>query len=188
MPKFTIITASIIVVFIGAIIVVKLNQPQEILLGTKHPNQGQQHISQGQLHDAYNSDLPSSGPHYADATAPIDWGIYIASVDPEVFVHNLEHGGVIVTYNPSLLPKDQVKKLHGLFAPPYDKKDFKPTKFLLFPRPTNSKAIEIASWNWTYDLDNYDASLITKFYLQHAGKAPEYSAGPTNQPIDQTDS
>jgi hypothetical protein len=185
MSKFAIITASIITVTVGAILLVKVNQPKEILLGTKHDSQGQQHIPQNQSHIAYNSDLPSSGPHYSDASAPIDWGIYIAPVKDEVFLHNIEHGGVVITYNPSLLPKDKVKELQNLFAPPYDNKDFRPARFLLFPRPSNSKAIELASWNWTYNLDNYDGSLITKFYLQHGGKAPEYSAGPSNTPIYQ---
>jgi hypothetical protein len=186
MSKFAIIATTIIIVFVGALVVIKLNQPQETPLGTKHPDQGQQHVTQGQSHIAYNSDLPSSGPHYADASAPIDWGIYTEPVKPEVFLHNMEHGGVVITYSPSLLPKDQVRQLQTLFAPPYDNKTFKPARFLLFPSPTNSKAIQLASWNWTFNLDSYDASLITKFYLQHGGKAPEFSAGPKNTPINQT--
>jgi hypothetical protein len=185
MSKFIIIAASIIIVTIGAIVLFKINQPHEIILGTKHPDQGQQHIAQGESHITYNSDLPSSGPHYADASAPIDWGIYTEPVKPEVFLHNMEHGGVVITYSPSLLPKDQVRQLQTLFAPSYDNKTFKPARFLLFPRPTDSKAIQLASWDWTFNLDRYDASLITKFYLQHGNKAPEASAGPTNTPINQ---
>lgn len=185
MSKFAVITVSIITIFIGTAMLIKVNQPKEAIIGIKHPDQGQQHVTQGQPHEAYNSDLPSSGPHYADASSPIDWGIYIQPVKEEVFLHNEEHGGVVVTYNPSLLPNDQIKKLQKLFAPPYDTKDFKPAKFILAPRSTNSKAIELASWNWTYNLDSYDAALIAKFYTQHAGKAPEPLAGPNNTPINQ---
>ncbi|MEP7204824.1 MAG: DUF3105 domain-containing protein [Candidatus Saccharibacteria bacterium] len=185
MSKFTIITVSIIAIFIMTIVLIKVNQPTETLIGTKHPNQGEKHIARGQSHEAYNSDLPSSGPHYEDAKSPTDWGIYTEIIQPEVFLHNEEHGGVIIAYSPSLLPADQLKKLQTLFAPPYDQKDFKPAKFILAPRPTNKKAIQLASWNWTYDLDGYDAASITKFYLQHGGKAPEALAGPNNAPINQ---
>ncbi len=185
MSKFAIITVSIVALLIGVTILIKVNQPKEVLIGTKQPDQGQKHIARGQSHEAYNSDLPSSGPHYEDASSPTDWGIYTEPIQAEEFLHNEEHGGVIITYSPSLLPADQLKKLQALFAPPYDQKDFKPAKFILAPRPTNTKAIQLASWNWTYNLDSYDAASITKFYLQHGGKAPEALAGPNNAPINQ---
>jgi hypothetical protein len=35
------------------------------------------------------------------------------------------------------------------------------------------------------NLDNYDEVTLTKFFNQHAGKAPESTAGPANTPINQ---
>ena len=37
----------------------------------------------------------------------------------------------------------------------------------------------------TIDLDTYNEAIIIKFFMQHAGKAPEPSAGPYNTPINQ---
>ncbi len=163
---------------------VQHKKPKEVILGVSQPSQGQLHIAQGQPHDPYNSDPPSSGPHYNDNTAPTLWGVYTQEVPPEVFVHNEEHGGVIITYRPDL-PADQLKKLQALFAPPYSNPNFKPNRAIVTPRAKNTHAIELAAWTWTLSLDQYDEATITKFYLQHVGKAPEVGAGPSNTPINQ---
>jgi hypothetical protein len=182
---FLIIVAVLVVGFAGMIIYTKNAKPKEEQIGTIHPDLGQKHIQQGAKHDAYNSSPASSGPHYADTTAPAQWGVYTTELTEEVFIHNEEHGGVVVTYNPDLLPQDQVKKLQALFALPYETKDFQPAKFIVTPRSTNTKPIQLAAWRYTLDLDSYDEAKIKKFYSQRAGKAPEPMAGPVNTPINQ---
>lgn len=168
----------------GYLFINQATKSKTVLLGVQHPNQGQTHIARGQSHAAYNSDPPSSGPHYNDAGAPTAWGVYTQEVPAEVFVHNEEHGGIIVTYRPDL-PKDQLSKLQKLFAPPYSNPNFRPTKGLVTPRAQDTHPIELAAWTWTLNLDHYDEATIMKFYLQHVGNAPEPTAGPTNTPIDQ---
>ena len=187
MSKFGIFITAFVIIGFGAIIVIKKSNegPQEPIIGIQHANQGQQHIAEGQKHAAYNSDPASSGPHYADASAPAQWGVYTQQLPEEVFVHNEEHGGVVVTYNPKLLPADQLKKLQALFAPPYSKKDFSPTKAIVTPRIKDTHPIEIASWTWTLNMDKYDEATLIKYYTQHAGKAPEPGAGPNNTPINE---
>lgn len=166
------------------IFITQKNKPKEVILGVSHTNQGQNHIAQGEKHDPYNSDPASSGPHYSANTAPTPWGVYVQEVPEEVFVHNEEHGGVVITYRPDL-SADQLKKLQALFAPPYSNSSFKPNKAVVAPRSKNTHAIELAAWTWTLNLDSYDEATITKFYLQHVGKAPEVGAGPNNAPINQ---
>lgn len=184
--KFFIGLIAILVVgTFGYIAITQKSKPKEVTIGVQHASQESKHIAQGQSHVAYNSDPPSSGPHYADASAPTPWGVYTQEVPEEVFLHNEEHGGVVIAYKPDL-PKDQIEKLQKLFAPPYSNKDFKPSKAIVTPRTKNTKAIELASWNWTFSLDQYDEATIMKFYLQHVGKSPEPAAGPTNTPINQS--
>lgn len=185
MSKFGIVVVALIIGFTAVIVFKKSNEPKEQIIGVQHANQGEKHISQGQKHEAYNSDPASSGPHYADASAPAQWGVYTQELPEEVFIHNEEHGGVVVTYNPKLLPADQLKKLQSLFTPPYSKKDFSPTKAIVTPRTKNTHAIELASWTWTLNMDKYDEATLIKYYTQHVGKAPESGAGPTNTPINQ---
>lgn len=59
------------------------------LLGEEFPNLGQQHIDIGTEHIAYNSNPPTSGPHYIQ---PANWGVYETTLPDEQLVHNLEHG------------------------------------------------------------------------------------------------
>lgn len=160
------------------------SKPKKVTVGVQHANQGEKHITQGQSHEPYNSSPASSGPHYANTQAPAQWGVYTQEIPEEFFLHNEEHGGVIITYKPDL-PAAQLKKLQALFAPPYSNKKFKPSKAIVTPRAKNTKAIELASWNWTHSLDQYDEATIMKFYLQHIGKSPEPAAGPSNRPINQ---
>ncbi len=171
--------------FVGIFAISQKGKPKEATIGIQHAKQGENHIAEGQPHAAYNSDPASSGPHYANAQAPASWGVYTQEIPDEFFLHNEEHGGVIVTYNPKLLPADQLKKLQALFAPPYSNKDFSPSKAIVTLRAKDMHTIELASWTWTLNLDKYDEATLMKYYLQHVSHSPEPAAGPNNRPINQ---
>lgn len=180
------ISVGVAVIGLGTLITVnQLTKSKEPLIGVSHPNLGGQHIARGASHEAYNSDPPSSGPHYSDSGAPTSWGVYSQEVQDEVFLHNEEHGGIIITYQPNLLSADQLKKLSALFLPPFSNKTFSPAHAIVTPRAKDTHMIELASWTYTLNLDSYDEATIIQFYNQHAGKAPEPLAGPTNTPISQ---
>jgi len=178
------IIALLIIGFL-ALFIKNINHPKAAAVGISHPEQSRNHISDGQPHPAYNSDPPSSGPHYAGATAPISWGVYTQEVPDEVFLHNQEHGGITVTYQPSL-PKDQITKLQKLFAPPYSRNNFEPIKTIVTSRTKDKHVIELAAWKYTLILDKYDENKMVSFYLQHVSNSPESTAGPYNKPINQT--
>lgn len=63
----------------------------------KFPSQGEKHVAEGAGHPAYNSDPPTSGPHYELPAQP---GFYTTPLAPEALVHNLEHGQIVIWYNP----------------------------------------------------------------------------------------
>ncbi len=58
-----------------------------------------------------NTSPPAGGPHWGQGSCPDDpadaqrfcgpapWGIYRQPWEPEVLVHNIEHGGVVIWYN-----------------------------------------------------------------------------------------
>lgn len=175
----------LVVGMVGFLAITQKSKPKEATIGIHHASLGGTHIARGQSHPAYNSDPPSSGWHYSDSGAPTLWGVYTQEVQDEVFLHNEEHGGVVITYNPTLLPADQVKKLQALFAPPYADSHFNPTKAIVTPRSKDTHPIELAAWTYTLNLDSYNQATLEKFYLQHVGQSPEPSAGPTNTPINQ---
>lgn len=48
----------------------------------------------------YLTDPPTSGQHYnVRGEAPLTWGFYARPFPPEDWVHNLEHGGVVILYD-----------------------------------------------------------------------------------------
>lgn len=58
---------------------------------------GNDHITGiGQPHAPYNSSPPSSGPHLGNL---VGWQEHDQVIPPEAYVHNLEDGGVALTYN-----------------------------------------------------------------------------------------
>src|SRR5579864_3213956 len=94
---FPLIVIAVMAVLIGIFVLGNDGQSSSkqsvALIGDKHDNQGQQHIQPGAQHVAYNSNPPSSGPHYP---SPTPWGIKDSEVVDETLVHNEEHGGVII--------------------------------------------------------------------------------------------
>ncbi len=181
---FAAILAVIVIGMFGTVIVNRKDRPNSERLGTGAAKQSENHIGRGQPHEPYSTDPASSGPHYADKGAPAQWGIYTQEIPDEVFLHNEEHGGVVITYGLDL-PDDQVKKLQKLFAPPYSNPNFKPTKAIVTQRSKNTKPIELASWTRTFNLDSYDENTLMQYYLTNVGKSPEPGAGPSNTPINQ---
>ena len=85
------------------------------------------HIEFGADHEPYNSSPPTSGPHYPQPVAPIDPGFYSIAQTPEKVVHNLEHGNIVIWYNPDAPEetkadiRDAVNEVPGYtIATPYD--------------------------------------------------------------------
>ena len=83
-----------------------------------------QHIREGSPHEDYNSDPPTSGPHYE---IPADPAFYSSAVEPERVVHNMEHGQIVLWYSPELTDeeKEQVEEIvndepAATVATPYD--------------------------------------------------------------------
>ena len=144
-------------------------KPAAALLGEKHTDLGQKHISDGEAHTAYNSEMPSSGPHY---TSPAPWGAKTAEIADEILIHNAEHGGIVITYQPTL-PSDQIDKLKALAASLPKSSQFNEVKIVLAPRAKNTSPIEIMAWTYTLNLKAFDEAKIQQFYNDHLDKGPE---------------
>lgn len=188
MSKIFWIATVVLVVGFGTVITVSQisKQKQAPLLGIQHADQGGSHIAEGQKHVAYNSDLASSGPHYANSVSPTGWGVYSEELTPEIYLHNEEHGGIVIAYQRDLLSADNLAKLKKLVLPPYSNSSFSPRKIIVMPVASSTHVLELASWRYTLNLDKYDEATIIKFFTQHAGKSPEPLGAPTNAPIDRS--
>lgn len=132
-------------------------------LGEAVPLLSREHINPGDNHYAYNSNPPTSGPHYPN---PANWGIYDNQLPDEQLVHNLEHGGVWVSYK-SDLDKDSLEKLKKLVG------SYR-SKVILEPRSQNDVPIAVASWGRLMKLNSYEEQKIKEFIDYYRNRGPEF--------------
>ncbi|MBI5136525.1 MAG: DUF3105 domain-containing protein [Nitrospirae bacterium] len=108
----------------------------------RHADLGHDHIPLPEFpHAPYNSNPPSSGAHTA-YTAP--WGVHARPVPPEVWLHNLEHGGVVIGYRCDRCDDlvDQLKDLaHGYAL------------IVIAPDPALENRVALAAWGHTLAFD-----------------------------------
>lgn len=123
--------------------------------------QGQEHIDIGASHIEYNSNPPTSGPHYVQ---PANWGFYNDELPDEQLVHNLEHGGIWISYkNVDEETLSEMKKLARGF----------PGSVVITPRAKNEQNIILASWGKIQRLNEYDRVTIINFVKNNKNKSPE---------------
>jgi hypothetical protein len=133
-------------------------QAQANLPGAKLPDLGNRHIPTAETpHEPYNSDPPTSGPHLP-YIAP--WGIHTRPIPPELQVHNLEDGGVLVQYNCDC--PDLVAKLRAIVQK-YDK------QVVLAPYPRMKTPIALTAWARIDTPETFDEKRITRFIEAYRG-------------------
>lgn len=136
------------------------------------PEENAQHVATG-TDVTYLANPPASGPHYAAAgVAPIAEGFYETEIQPEVWVHNLEHGDVVFLYDcPGDCAADFLDDLRALFntAPPrFGKRKLVITRFSgLGP------FMMAVAWNTQRDFDQLDTDGLIDFYNRYVGAGPE---------------
>lgn len=172
MSKVLIGTMALVVLFFGVVLYMKVTAPQEPQISAEMSDEGRKHIKQGEAHEPYKSDFPTSGPHYADDSSPTNWGIHEEEQPDEVLIHNMEHGGIVVAYRPDL-PAEEIQKLTSLFSSPYSNDTFKPIKAIVIPRAKNKDPIILGAWRHMLPLESYDENKLITFYQQRLGKSPE---------------
>ncbi len=130
--------------------------------GLEIPELGQDHIPDGQIVDNYNSNPPTSGSHYG---APADWGAYEVQLPDERLVHNLEHGGIWLSYR-DVDDGELINQLAEIV-------DHYGIKTILTPRPQNDSRIAVAAWGRLLKLEEFDREQIETFIEAFINKGPE---------------
>ena len=126
-----------------------------------------EHIAEG-TPITYPSYPPTSGPHWP---APTTWGFHSEVVPDERAVHNLEHGGVVASYNN--IPPDSLAALQALLST-YPKDTYGEVKLVIRPYdkiPVGT--IVLTAWNWIDELPAYDATRVRHFLDAHLNKCCE---------------
>lgn len=131
--------------------------------GTKVESQGREHIQEGAEHPPYNSVPATSGWHYPQPLAPVSWGVHSSFIPEEKRIHNLEHGGISITYNCPEGCEDIISELNGIVERARDEN----MKILLSPYPGTERKITLTSWTFIQSFDNYDKGKIIDFIDSH---------------------
>ena len=127
----------------------------------------------------YNSNPPSSGPHY---TTWASYQEYADPVDDRYLVHSLEHGAVLFLYKcedagcPELV--DALRAVRDAVpSDPLCDPSIR-VRIIIAPRPANDVTVAAAAWGQTYRADCVDAASLAKFVADHYAMAPENFCGP----------
>jgi len=125
----------------------------------RFPIQSREHIKVGESHPAYNSNPPTSGWHYEEEAK---WRIYDEELPDEQLVHNLEHCGIWISYQPAI--SSSTKSAIAAFARQF------PTKIIVTPRAKNDAPISLASWGLLMKLSDFDQDKMGAFVAAFINK------------------
>lgn len=161
---FKLTIAIVVIAVVGGIgyLLATSDSSDRVVLGEEIANQGASHINTGSQHEPYNSNPPTSGPHYS---SPAECRVYDEEVIDEAVIHSLEHGAVWVSYkdksNTALVNqlKGVVEKNSG--------------KVILSPRAANDSEIALVSWTRILKLADFDGDQIAEFIKVNRSNSPE---------------
>ncbi len=130
-------------------------------------DEGQEHVPDG-TKVIYKTSPPTSGRHYARWLPP---GVYeMEKATPELLVHNLEHGNVVIYFDRDQLPKQDLDTLLEL-----------PKKYpgqwdgvVLVNQKGSASPLIFTAWRAKMPLNGYDTKKADQFLDAFRGRGPEH--------------
>jgi hypothetical protein len=134
-------------------------------IGQPQCSEGQMHVTQGTEVD-WLSDPPHSGPHYPTWEG---WGEHADVVPRGNWVHNLEHGGIVLSYRCADPCDAELEILRDVIEQRPE------LRILLTPDPflPGRERFAAISWTWIHRFDAPDLEELLCFADQHENHAPE---------------
>jgi hypothetical protein len=142
----------------------------------RHAIEGHDHVA---ICDAvsYRSRPPSSGNHYPVWAA---YGAYDAPIAEGFWVHDLEHGAVVLTYHcPDGCDADVQAAKDMIAAFPADDSCAAPVRarLILTPDPRLDVKFAASAWGYTLRASCFDPAPFRDFALRHYAQGPEDLCG-----------
>lgn len=138
-------------------------------LGTRMPDEGRTHVPDTTT-PQYHNYPPTSGPHY---DAPAAWGSIDATLPEGRFVHNLEHGGIVILYKCA----DNCEAVKASVAQVYNQMPAEPqfheVKVVATPYSRMDHPFAVLAWDYLHEMDTLDVRYVREFYDAHVDKGPE---------------
>jgi hypothetical protein len=160
-----------VVAVLGGLVflVMRATRADTSLPGTPVADEGRNHIPDTQQ-PQYAHYPPASGPHY---DAPANWGTYDQPLPEGRWVHNLEHGGVVILFKCPTACPDLVKQLKDFYSSAPQSKAWKEVKLVVTPYDHMDHQLAIVAWDWIDEMDAFDRDRLWKFYTAHVDRGPE---------------
>lgn len=132
------------------------------------PSEGRNHVDPGTQVD-YSTNPPTSGPHYGDWTDP---GFYEETPAAGNLVHSLEHGYVVIYYDPDALTPEAEASLRA-FARNHDER-FNAVVVAPNPNDDPESSYVLTAWTVMLRMDDYDPEVVRAFMAEYIGRGPEH--------------
>lgn len=131
------------------------------------PSEGAAHVS-SDTQVNYDTDPPTSGPHYNQWADP---GYYSDPVPAGNLVHSLEHGNVVVYYDPAALTPEAEESLRAFARAHTDQW----AAVVVVPNPNEDpeSPYVLTAWQTMLRMDGYDAETVRAFLAEYLGRGPE---------------
>jgi hypothetical protein len=136
---------------------------------TREPGQSRTHVSAGTDVD-YQHMPPSGGPHYDDW---VTGGFYEPGERPRLgeLVHSLEHGAVVVWYDPDELTPEAEESLRAWGRSHQD--DFGSVIAVPTPVEDPEAAYVLTAWERRLTMDEYEVETVRAIAAEYLGRGPE---------------
>ena len=159
---------------IGFILWTTLQPP----IGEGYPILPADHVPDNEFPGVYNSDPPTSGPHYA---VGLTRGFYDKSDLPQLppypeghLVHNLEHGYIIFWYNCEVIDETECIDLKSEISDYMENSSN--IKLIAFPWDSIDHPLVLTSWGYRLELHDFDETAVRQFIRRNKSLAPEPNA------------
>ncbi len=137
------------------------------------------HVADGTPLDA-SSNPPTGGDHYGSW---VRWGSHDLPLAPGNWIHNLEHGGIVIGYRCATRAActPVAARLEALAASlpqdPACSSEMPPVRarVVIAAMPDLPSGVEVAAmaWGWLFTARCVDETAVREFHAAHVGKAPE---------------
>lgn len=168
---------GLVAVLIAGLVIRELARPRP---GEAVTIMASDHIAENSAKPSYNSNPPTSGPHYATT---VQQGFYPSNAEApkdEFLIHNLEHGHVVMWYDCTRLDvagcETMQSQLKQVVADTKLSAFTRTKKLVAVPRQNFGATIALTSWGRLMKLDTFDAGAINAFITEWRDKAPEPTA------------
>ena len=142
--------------------------------GEEIPIMTSTHIEVDSDPGAYNSDPPTSGPHYPNEAQAGFYDTNTYQYPAGYLVHNLEHGYIIFWYNCASLSEGACTELKSQIKAVMD--EVNNVKVIAYPWDSIDVPVIMTSWGRLQKVETFDAAQARSFYKNNLNRSPEPGA------------